>query len=93
MALRPDVLLLIHQTVEEFVCRFGRLLAVLFDLRLVAHLRDRSQVSLNGHVDASFFPGFASRGFDFAFVGFPAAFGKDPAFARGRLDQEDLGAV
>lgn len=42
MALGPDVLLLVHQPVEEFIRRFGRVLAVLFDLRLAAHLRDRS---------------------------------------------------
>jgi len=75
MALGPDVLLLVDQAVKEFVRSFRCMLAILFDLRLAAHLRDRSQVSFDGHVDARFFPGFAGRGFDFAFVSFPAAFG------------------
>jgi hypothetical protein len=74
MALGPDVFLLLHQPVEEFVRSFGRMLAVLFDLRLAAHLCNRSQISLDSHVDAGFFPRLASCGFDFAFVGFPAAF-------------------
>ena len=75
MAFGPDVLLLVDQPVEELIRSFGRMLAVLFDLGLAAHLRDRSQVSFDGHVDARFFPSFASCGFDLAFVGFPAAFG------------------
>jgi hypothetical protein len=75
MALGPDVLLLVDQAVKEFVRSLRRVLAVLFDLGLAAHLRDRSQVSFDGHVDARFFPSFAGRSFDFAFIGFPAAFG------------------
>ena len=86
MTLRPDIFFLIHQAIEELVRSFGCVLAVLFDLRLAAHLCDRSKIALDGHVDTSFFPGFASCGFNFAFVGFPAAFGQNPAFARGGLD-------
>lgn len=44
--------------------------------------------------DPRFLPRFAARCFLLCgFVGFPAAFGEDPAFARGGLDEEDLGAV
>lgn len=42
MTLGPDVLLLVDQPIEEFIRSFGRVLAVLFDLRLTAHLRDCS---------------------------------------------------
>jgi hypothetical protein len=86
VTLRPNIFLLIHQPIEELIRSFRRRLAVLFDLCFCALLRDRSQVSLDGHVDAGFFPGFAGRCFDFALVRFPTAFGQDPAFARGGLD-------
>lgn len=93
MTLRPHILLLAHNTVKELVRGPRSRFAVLFDLCFGALLFDDSEVALNGHVDAGFFPGFARCGFDFAFVDFPAAFGQDPAFARGGLDEEDLGAV
>jgi hypothetical protein len=93
MALGPNILLLVHQPVKELVRRARSALAVLFDLRLAALLLDDAQVALDRHVDPGFLPGFAGRRLDFAFVGFPAAFGEHPAFARGGLDEQDLGAV
>ena len=83
MAFRPNVLFLVNQPIEELIRRFRRLFAVFLDLSFCAMFRNRSEVANDGHVDTRFFPGFARRGFDFAFVGFPAAFWKDPAFARG----------
>jgi len=93
MALGPDILLLLHEAVEEFVRGARSRFPVLFDLRLAALLLDDAQVTLDRHVDAGFLPGLAGRGLDFALVGFPSALGQDPAFARRGLDQEDLGAV
>jgi hypothetical protein len=93
MALGPHVLLLVHQAVKELVRRPRGALPILFNLRLAALLFDGPEVALDRDVDPGFLPGFARGGFDFAFVGFPAAFGQDPAFAGRGLDEEDLGAV
>lgn len=86
MALGPNVLLLVHQAVEELVGSARSGFAVLFDLRLAALLLDDAEVALDRHVDAGFLPGLARGRFDFALVRFPAAFGQHPAFARRGLD-------
>jgi len=86
MTLRPNILLLVHQPIKELVSGPRSALPIFFDLRFAALLFDDAEVALDRDVDPGFFPGFAGGGFDFAFVGFPAALWEDPAFARGGLD-------
>lgn len=94
MTLGPHRLLFDHNPIKKPIRGPGRQRAVLADLRLAAALLDDAQVAADGHVDSGFLPGLARGGVGFRrFVGFPAALGQHPAFARGGLDQEDLRAV
>lgn len=91
MTLRPLPLLLHHLDLKKPIPRPGRKLPVFLDLRLRPLLLNVAQVPLDRDVDPGFFPGFARGGVCFGrFVGFPAAFGEDPAFAGGGLNEEDL---
>lgn len=93
MTLGPSILLLLHPDLIEPIRR-ARGRGVLADLRLAALLRDLAQVLVDLALDAGLLPGLAARGLLLRLlVRFPAAFGQDPAFAVGGLDEKDLGAV
>ena len=94
MRLGPRLLLLLDPHLVEAITRPRSKRPVLLDLRLRPLLLDLAQIGFDFALDAGLFPGFAARRFVLGrFVRFPAAFGQDPAFAGGGLDEEDLGAV
>ena len=93
MLLRPGLLLLLDPYLVKAVSS-SWCMRILANLRLGALLLDRSEFLLDLALDPSFLPGFTAGGFFLrAFVGLPAAFWEDPAFAGGALDQQDVGAV
>lgn len=87
--LRPARLLLLDTDLVKLIRR-PRSPGVLGDLGFRALFSDGAEVGFDLAFDARFLPGFAAGGvLGGAFVGFPAAFGEDPAFASGGLDEED----
>ena len=93
MLLRPTLLLLLNADLIETI-HTARRVRVLLNLLFGPPFVDGAEVLLDLAFDPGFLPGFATgRFFLCSLVRFPAAFGEDPAFARGGLDEEDLGAV